>query len=397
MVKQKSFECKKCLYTTNHPFGLLLNDDGLCSGCLVHEEKNSINWSARLNELEKLIKPYKSRNGSHDCVIHIDGTAHSYHIVHLSKNILGLNPLLVCFNSHYQSDIGIQNIQQLITSFDLNLYQFTLEPKVYKDLVKHSLQNYDSVLWPYLAGKTSLAYRIACKEKIPLVIHGGLQSMEQVGMFSHLDNIEYSRWYRKEHDLLGFDETDFLSSSDSIGEDTLISLSYPDDADLLSVGVRGIFLNNYFKWDPMLQNKEIEKFGFVQQFEKRTFDYHENAGCSVYFGVHDFLRQVKCGFSKVREHLSREIRFERISKAQAKEMYLKSIKSIPAFKIENFFKWLGVESQTRDWILKFAYGFEIDKSKTANNEVKELKELFTEYGNSPSTVSEEFKIFGKGI
>ena len=129
-------ECTCCLYTDNHPFGLRMDSKGVCSGCAIHLEKDQINWDKRFYELVNLLKPYKSNNGAHDCVIHIDGSAQSYYVVHLTKNIIGMNPLLVNYNSHYLTDIGIRNMQQLITSFDLNLYQFTLDSKEYKNFLK---------------------------------------------------------------------------------------------------------------------------------------------------------------------------------------------------------------------------------------------------------------------
>ena len=32
--------CKRCLYSTDHPLGLTINNDGICSGCEIHEEKD---------------------------------------------------------------------------------------------------------------------------------------------------------------------------------------------------------------------------------------------------------------------------------------------------------------------------------------------------------------------
>ena len=43
--------CKKCLYDINHPLGLELNEDGICSGCLIHEEKDSLDWDKRWDDL----------------------------------------------------------------------------------------------------------------------------------------------------------------------------------------------------------------------------------------------------------------------------------------------------------------------------------------------------------
>ena len=39
--------------------------------------------------------------------------------------------------------------------------------------------------------------------KIPLIIWGAHQGLEQVGMYSHLHNVEMTRRYRKDHDLFG--------------------------------------------------------------------------------------------------------------------------------------------------------------------------------------------------
>ena len=46
--------CKKCLYPENHPLGLILDRNGVCSGCLVHEEKDKLDWSERLEKLKDI-------------------------------------------------------------------------------------------------------------------------------------------------------------------------------------------------------------------------------------------------------------------------------------------------------------------------------------------------------
>ena len=51
--------CKRCLYPENHPLGIIFDDDGICSGCRVHEEKYVIDWEKKDNELEILLNHYK--------------------------------------------------------------------------------------------------------------------------------------------------------------------------------------------------------------------------------------------------------------------------------------------------------------------------------------------------
>ena len=84
----KYIECSKCLYTSFHPLGITFNEEGVCSGCQVHEEKNYLDWSSRLDKLKKIIRQYKSKN-HYDCIVPITGAQDSYFIVHTVKNVLG--------------------------------------------------------------------------------------------------------------------------------------------------------------------------------------------------------------------------------------------------------------------------------------------------------------------
>ena len=68
--------CKRCLYTTAHPLGLTLDNEGICSGCRIHEEKDRLDWAARWQKLEGLIKPYRNRTDhNYDCIIPVTGGA----------------------------------------------------------------------------------------------------------------------------------------------------------------------------------------------------------------------------------------------------------------------------------------------------------------------------------
>ena len=88
--------CKRCLYNTNHPLGLVLDSEGICSGCRVHEEKDTLDWAERWQRLEQLVKPYRSRDTrNYDCIVPVSGAGDSFFIVHLVKERLGLQPRLL--------------------------------------------------------------------------------------------------------------------------------------------------------------------------------------------------------------------------------------------------------------------------------------------------------------
>ena len=46
--------CKKCLYGSYHPLNITFDDNGVCSGCLVHDEKDVIDWTEKEKELKRL-------------------------------------------------------------------------------------------------------------------------------------------------------------------------------------------------------------------------------------------------------------------------------------------------------------------------------------------------------
>ena len=106
--------CKRCLYPSNHPYGMIFDENGICMGCRVHEEKDQLDWEERFQKLTKITHNSKiMSNKNFDCIIPVTGGGDSYYIVHVAKNILGMNPLLVNYNSHYNTKLGIRNLANL--------------------------------------------------------------------------------------------------------------------------------------------------------------------------------------------------------------------------------------------------------------------------------------------
>ena len=91
--------CTRCLYREDHPLGLTLDAEGVCSGCRIHEEKDLLDWGQRWQKLRELVAPYRIESGrTYDCIVPVSGANDSHYIVHLVKERLGLNPLLVSYN-----------------------------------------------------------------------------------------------------------------------------------------------------------------------------------------------------------------------------------------------------------------------------------------------------------
>jgi N-acetyl sugar amidotransferase len=344
--------CKRCLYAEIHPLGLVLDDEGICSGCKVHEEKDFLDWSERWDKLEKLVDPYRSIDGkNYDCIVPVSGAHDSHYILHLVKNRLNLNPLLVTYNKYFNTPLGIRNLTNLRIKFDCDILFQNVNPLSVRKITKSTLRQFGSIYWPILAGQTVFPVQTAVRYKVPLIIWGAHQGLEQVGMFSHEHEVEMTRRYRKDHDLMGHEADDLLSVFDTLSEADIWQYRYPDDHDLNEVGVRGIYLGNYVRWDPKAQHEQmIKEYDYKTSSFNRTFDKYDFVDCFNYMDLHDLLKLYKQGYSKVTDHASREIRFGRLTRDQGLSL-VKKHEQEPLKYIDLFEEWLGVKSKSLQFLI----------------------------------------------
>lgn len=344
--------CKRCLYSISHPLGLTLDEEGICSGCRVHEEKDSLDWECRWKKLEDLVRPYRSPGGqAYDCIVPVTGGNDSYFILHLVKEKLGLNPLLVTYNKYFNTTLGIWNLANLRIRFDCDILVQNVNPNSVKKITRTTLREFGSIYWPCLAGQTVFPVQTAVRYGVPLIIWGAHQGLEQVGMFSHEHEVEMTRRYRKDHDLMGHEADDLLSIFDTLTEDDVWQYRYPSDYDLDRVGVRGIYLGNYVRWDPKSQHEAmIRLHGYRTARFSRTFDCYDHVDCFNFMDLHDQLKHYKQGFSKVTDHASREIRHGRLTRNEGRAL-VKHYENAPLQYADKFCDWLGINMRGLNFIL----------------------------------------------
>jgi len=339
------------MYPENHPLNLTFNQDGLCSGCVVHEEKDEIDWGEKENDLKSLLNSYRSKSHGYDCIVPVSGARDSYFIVDQIKNKYGMNPLLVSYNKHYNTDIGIKNLAYLRSYFDCDFLMQTVSPDVVKNITRVTLRDMGSIYWHCIAGQTVFPVQCAVRYKVPLIIWGAHQGIDQVGMFSHHDNVEMTRKYRKEHDLMGFEAEDIVDTILGITEKDVQPFVYPNDIDLEKVGVRGIYLNNYHRWDSKQQHENmIDKYSYKSQLQTRTFDTYNDIDCFHYSNLHDHIKYIKYGYGKITDHVSREIRLKRLSREEGAVLVKRYTNKKPEYN-KLFLDWIGIKESGLNYLL----------------------------------------------
>ncbi len=338
--------CKRCFYNSYHPLKITFDNEGICSGCRIHEEKDVIDWKERLQRLKEIVAPYKNSSRTiNDCIIPVSGARDSYFVVDFVKNTLGMNPMLVTYNKHYNTLLGIRNLSYLKTTFSAPLLTLTTNPEIVKKITRYTLDKFCSIYWHCIAGQTVFPVQIAYRFKIPLIIWGFHQGLDQVGMFSHLDEVEMTRKYRKEHDLMGFEAEDLIGHGDLEHKD-LENYLYPQNKEIEAVGIRGIYLNNYVRWDIKSQHeKMISLYQYETEKQQRTFDSYSDVDCYHYSGLHDYIKYVKCGYSKITDHVNRELRLKRLTREEGLSL-IKKYENINPIDTKVFCEWIGIEEKT---------------------------------------------------
>lgn len=344
--------CKRCLYTSNHPLYITFDEEGVCSGCRVHEEKDRLDWKERAEKLAGILSGYKNTTGkNYDCIIPVSGARDTHFIVHTVKNVYGMNPLLVTYNKHYNTATGIRNLANLRIKFNCDIMMLTVQPETVKNITRATMRRFGSIYWHCIAGQTVYPVQVAVKFKIPLIIWGAHQGVDQVGMFSHLDEVEMTRKYRKEHDLMGYEAEDLVDDFDGITEDDIHQFKYPDDKEIERIGVRGIYLNNYIRWDSKAQHeKMIELYDYETLAQTGTFDSYNDVDCFNYSDVHDYIKFIKHGYGKVTDHCCREIRLRRMTRQQAIGLIKTYYRRTPE-NLGLFLQWIGMTTNSFNYIL----------------------------------------------
>lgn len=229
--------CKRCLYPSNHPFGLTFIGD-ICSGCYIHQEKYSIDWSSRLADLLKILEAEKKKNTSYDCIVPITGGGDTYFTIDFVKNRLGLNPLLVHYNNHFNTPVGIRNISNIANSFNCDLVSSVPAPSIIKKISQTTFNYFGNFYWQAISGYLTFPVQTAVKYNIPLIIWGVNGWMDQVGMYSHYDSVQMSQRCREEHGLQGIKLSDILKYNTQLSSRDLNSFFIPRQSKNIKIKVK---------------------------------------------------------------------------------------------------------------------------------------------------------------
>lgn len=341
--------CKRCLFPETKP-DLSIDADGVCDACRSAEKKAEIDWAAREAELVELLERYRSPDGTnYDCIIPVSGGKDStFQVMKILE--LGYRPLTVTWSACSYTDIGRKNIEAM-QQLGVDHIQFTPNPKVYRAMFAEAFRRVGDGCWPCHVGIFSYPVRVAVNYRVPLVVYGENPQLEYGGPAASAQKNTIDRaWLEEFGGLLG-NRIDDMLGVNGITESDLIPYRYPSDEELAAVGVTGIFLGYYLKWDAREQLKVVMSGGFrvndevadigEQPHQEGTYTNYENLD-GKFVGVHDYLKFLKFGFGRATDHAGIDIRNERITREEAVELVRRYEGKVPRRYLTEFLEFVGM-------------------------------------------------------
>tara|TARA_Y100000996_G_C22522959_1_gene643237 strand:- start:124 stop:1266 length:1143 start_codon:yes stop_codon:yes gene_type:complete len=335
--------CKKCLYPDTKP-QLVFNEEGICSACTNHLLKNNIDWEKKNKQFLDILEKHRSNDGSnYDCIIPVSGGKDSTYQTYMIKKKFGLNPLVVNFHPHDQTEIGRKNLENL-KKIGVDCIEFSPNPETYLKLSRFGLRELGDFQWPEHLGIFSIPVQIAVKYNISLIIWGENPQLEY-GKPTDIDkeSILDKEWTEKNggYFLDKIKPSDMIKYGFKLNE--LRPYIYPSDEDIKRVGVTGVFLGSYFKWNIFEQLELVKSIGFRENEENKEGTYDRWENLDVYFTVfHDYFKFLKFGFGRATDHASIEIRYGRITRDEGLELVKQNEGKMPKKYLQKFLEFANL-------------------------------------------------------
>ena len=236
---------------------LSIDEEGICDACRSAEIKEEIDWDARREELVEILERYKSKDGSnYDCIIPVSGGKDStFQVMTILE--LGYRPLLVTWSACSYTDIGQQNIANM-QKLGADHIQFTPNPQGLPGDVLGGLPARGRRLLAVPRGHLQL----------PGAGGGQLQRAAARIWREPAARVRRPRGGRaRQHDRPGSGSRSSAACSATASTTCSASRASPratsspiatrSDEELERVGVTGIFLGYYLKWDAREQLQKV--------------------------------------------------------------------------------------------------------------------------------------------
>jgi len=297
----------------------VFGNDGICDACVSVKKKfdGSIDWDERKSQFESILAKYRSDGSKYDCIIPISGGKDSCSQALIMRDEFGMHPLCVNFLPCELTETGWKNLL-FLRDQGFDIIHIGSNRHSYREMMRIGFNKLGDCCWPEHIGIFTAPVRVAVNYKIPLLIWGENSQLEYGGPLLAKQNHFLDRNWLEQYQMLGYRISDL--AQDGIDLNDIRTFHYPTDEEIHQVGVTGLFLGFFRRWDSKENADRVLQLGWHRNPGgpvEGAYNDLENLDCKWIGGLHDYMKYIKYGYGRATDQLCIEVRSGRLSREEA--------------------------------------------------------------------------------
>lgn len=332
--------CKKCVMPDTRP-GITFNEEGVCSGCQAYENRKNTNYEERFEELKALCDKYRNMNGSnaYDCMIAVSGGKDSHYQVHVMKELMGMNPLLVSVEDNFpMTEAGIHNLKNISEAFGCDIISMKPNIRAQKKIMRKTFEKYGKPT--YFIDRYIYTYplHMALKFNTPLLVYGENVSYEYGG-------VDAKETYSAKEQIFngvgsGIPADELLV--DGVSFKDLNFFEPPANEELRKLDP--IYLSYFVEWNSYRNFIFAKSRGFRDLTHEWQRTHHienyDQVDSRAYL-VHSWMKYPKFGHATATDYASRLIRYGLITREEGINLVKKHDHALDPKAVKDFIEFTG--------------------------------------------------------
>ena len=307
--------CSNCLSMSTRP-RISFDKRGWCNACVWTEEKKTLDWESRQNELENLLNKHRKTDGAFDCLVPCSGGKDGSYVAYNLKHKYGMNPLCLTITPALALDLGEQNLKAFVNS---GYNHITVNP-AYEAMRTLNRIGFLEMGFPYYGWLIAIqagVIRMANQLGLELVFYGEDGEVEYGGTTETNRNPIYDVSYMKKVYLEGGYEK--ILKDSGVAQSELFFFQFPSDEALQKAPIDITHWSYFENWDPYrnyLVAKEHCGLTSADESNAGTFTNFSQNDQALY-ALHAYLMYLKFGFGRATQDACIEVRRGAMDRQQA--------------------------------------------------------------------------------
>jgi N-acetyl sugar amidotransferase len=355
------FWCKNCLNMSTRP-RIEFDERGWCNACQWMEEKKTLNWTSRQQELHDLLEKHRSKNDGFDCIVPCSGGKDGSYVAYNLKHKHGMNPLCVTIAPPLALDIGDSNLKNFIDS-GYDHVHIHVNEKVMRQVNKVGFIEKGFPYYGWLEAIKKAVIKVAINFDISLLFYGEDGEVEYGGSTETKNRASYDIEYVKR---VYFEGGLSDKTTSTFSKKDLYWLTFPSEKELSNKELTFVHWSYFENWDPYrnyliakeycgLNEKDMGNSGTFTNFAQNDQALYE---------LHAYMMYLKFGFGRATQDAGIEIRRGAMTREQAVNLVRLYDGQYPAEMIDTYLSYYEMSKSEFDVVL----------DKWVNKELFEKKE-----------------------